>query len=142
MTARRLSIIGSVVYLLWSALHIQAAYKVMRLADSVQPSMIRGRLNQDAWMLLCAAVVVGVVSVLMLRRTSPLGYWLNLGVAGVSDIGFIAFVLVPGYAKPWPGLEGPVLWGVAWMFSTAGLVMARRGSAERVRTEVGDPALH
>lgn len=129
MAARTMSILGSVFYLLWAALHFQAGYGVVRLGDSVHASMIQGRLYQDAWTLFFAAAVIAVISVVMLWRSWSLGYWLNLGVAGITDIGFIVFILIPGYAPLWPGLQGPLAWIVGLAFSTAALVLTKRGSA-------------
>jgi hypothetical protein len=130
MTARMTSIIGSVFYLLWAALHLQAGYGVIKLGASIPASMIQGRLYQDAWTLLAAAVAVAIVSLIMLSRSWPLGYWLNLGIAGITDVGFIAFVLIPGYAPLWPGLQGPLAWIFGLSFSTIGFILTRRAKTQ------------
>jgi len=51
-----------------------------------------------------------------------LGYWLNLAAASVTDIGFIVFILRPGYLPLKPGLLGPILWLLATIFSTWGVL--------------------
>lgn len=51
-----------------------------------------------------------------------MGYWLNLGVAGVADVGFVAFVLIPGHAPLWPGLVGPIAWVLGRAFTRYGLL--------------------
>jgi hypothetical protein len=33
----------------------------------------------------------------------------------------ILFVIVPGYAPLWPGLQGPIAWVIAAVFSAVGL---------------------
>ena len=51
-------------------------------------------------------------------RNSKWGYWINLGVLALADTGLIFFVLIPGYMPLWPGLAGPVLWVLGWIFTT------------------------
>jgi hypothetical protein len=123
---RVLRTIGALFYLVWAALHFQAAYGVGLLGDTVPASMIQGRLFQDAWTLYAAASVIAVISVITIFRDWPLGYWLNLGIAGITDIGFIVYILVPGYAPLWPGAQGPVAWIIGLAFSTAALLLAKR----------------
>ena len=41
-------------------------------------------------------------------------------LTGVTDVGFILFVVKPGYLPIWPGLLGPALWILAVIFSTLG----------------------
>ena len=52
------------------------------------------------------------------------GYWLNLGLVSLADIGFIVLLLLPGYFPLGPGLVGPALWILAALFSTIGLKRA------------------
>jgi hypothetical protein len=129
MTARTMTALGSVCYLIWAALHLQAGYGVVELGRTIPASMIQGRLYQDAWTLFTAATVVAVVSLIVLARDWSPGYWVNLGVAGITDIGFIALVLVPGYAPLWPGLQGPLAWILGLIFSTIGFLLRRRATA-------------
>ena len=51
---------------------------------------------------------------------SPLGFWLNLALTSVTDVGFILFIIVPGYLPLGPGLLGPGLWVLALIFSALG----------------------
>jgi hypothetical protein len=44
----------------------------------------------------------------------------------VTDMGFVVFVLAPGYRPLRPGLLGPALWILAVIFSTLGLLGAHR----------------
>lgn len=53
---------------------------------------------------------------------SVAGYWLNLSVAGAADLGLLVFLLLPGYMAPADGWPGPLLWVLAAIFSTIGLV--------------------
>jgi hypothetical protein len=84
--------------------------------------MVRGRLLQSAWNLAYFALFVAVVAVVFNWRNSPLGYWLNLAAAGATDLGFILFILVPGYLPLRRGILGPVLWLLATVFSTLGVL--------------------
>ena len=114
--------IGAAFYVLWGALHLQAAYLVYRLAARQPASMVRGRLQQSAWNLAFFAILVMVVAVVFNWNNSALGYWINLITASVTDLGFIVFILAPGYLPLRPGALGPILWLLATLFSTLGLL--------------------
>ena len=113
--------LGAVTYVLWGLLHIQAARLVYVLGQSLEPGMIQGRIFQDAWSLLFFALFGIVVAVTLNWKNSRLGYWLNLVVISAADVGFIIFVMVPGYVPLVPGGLGPLLWVVALVFSTLGI---------------------
>jgi hypothetical protein len=116
--------IGATLYVAWGGLHLLAAYRVYKLATGQTAGMVRGRLYQSAWNLAFFAVFVIVVAVFFNWNNSGLGYWLNLVFASVGDIGFIIFILVPGYL-PWrSGALGPALWVLAALFSTIGVLAA------------------
>ena len=83
--------------------------------------MLQGRIFQHAWNLLFFAVFAIVVAVSMNWNNSRLGFWLNLYVISAADIGFIVFVLVPGYAPMMPGALGPILWILALALTTLGI---------------------
>jgi hypothetical protein len=118
--------LGSVTYVLWGLLHIEAARRVYMLGQSIDPGMIQGRIYQDAWSLLFFAIFGIVVAVYLNWRNSCLGYWLNLIVVSAADLGYIFFVLIPGYVPLVPGGLGPLLWVLALIFSTLGIVKARQ----------------
>lgn len=118
--------LGSVTYVLWGLLHIEAARRVYMLGQSIEPGMIQGRIYQDAWGLLFFAIAGIVVAIYLNWRNSYLGYWLNLILVSAADLGYIFFVLVPGYVPLVPGGLGPLLWILALIFSTLGIVKARR----------------
>jgi len=114
--------IGAVMYLIWGALHVNAALKIYQLGDTLDPGMVQGRLFQGAWNLLFFAVVAIVVAVLFNWHNSRLGYWINLITVSVTDIGFIWFILVPNYLTLWPGVLGPIFWVLGFIFATIGLL--------------------
>ena len=112
---------GSILYILWGVLHIVAAFKVYTLGQTLEPDMVQGRVLQDAWNLLFFALFGMAVAIKYNWRNSKLGYWLNFVVISAGDIGFIIFLLVPGYVPLVPGALGPLLWLLALGFSTAAL---------------------
>jgi hypothetical protein len=112
--------IGAIFYVAWALLHFYAAFQVYKLGARQMAGMARGRIYQNAWNLTFFAVAVAVVAVAYNWINNPLGYWLNLVMTSVTDIGFILFVVAPGYLPLWPGLLGPALWIVAVSFSTLG----------------------
>jgi len=116
--------IGAVLYVLWGVLHIVAAYKVYTLGQTFELGMVQGRIYQGAWNLLFFALFGIVVAVLYNWRNSKIGYWLNLIVVGVVDIGFIITILLPGYLPLFPGSLGPIIWLLALAFSTVGILKA------------------
>jgi hypothetical protein len=118
--------LGSVTYILWGILHIEAARKVYLLGQTLDPGMLQGRIFQDAWNLLFFAIFAIVVAIFFNWKNSRLGYWMNLTVVSAGDIGYIVFVLVPGYVPFMPGALGPILWILAVLFSTVGIVRARQ----------------
>ena len=113
--------IGAFLYIAWGLLHLYAAFQVYKLGNRQAAGMVQGRIYQGALNLAFFAVAVGVVAVVYNWNNSPAGYWLNLIMTSVTDIGFIVFVLAPGYLPLRPGLLGPALWILALSFSTVGL---------------------
>lgn len=76
-------------------------------------------------------------------QNSRLGYWLNLILVSGADLGFIFASVLPRYNTLLDGLAGPVLWLLAVIFSTLGILQLptrARGDGYHipVRTGVGD----
>ena len=118
--------LGAVTYVLWGLLHIQAARLVYMLGQTLEPGMVQGRIYQGAWNLLFFALFGIVVAILLNWKNSRLGYWLNLVVVSAADIGFIVAILMPGYVPLFPGGIGPLLWVLALVFSTLGILKTSR----------------
>ncbi len=114
--------LGSITYVLWGILHIEAARKVYALGQTLDPGMVQGRIFQDAWNLLFFAIFGIVVGVFLNWKNSRFGYWLNLIVVSAGDIGYIIFILIPGYVPIMPGALGPILWVLAVIFSSIGIM--------------------
>ena len=114
----KLSLAGAICYALWGCLHLQAAYAVYSVGAALEPGMAQGRVFQDAWNLLFFGVTAIVVALTLNIRNNAWGYWINLGVLTLADTGLIFFILLPGYMPLWPGVAGPVLWILGWIFTT------------------------
>ena len=112
--------IGALFYVAWGILHLNAAFLVYKLANRQPAGMLRGRVVQAAWNLAFFALAAIAVAVVFNWFNSPLGFWLNLTLTSVTDVGFILFIILPGYLPLWPGLLGPALWVLALIFSTLG----------------------
>jgi len=114
----KLSLAGAICYTFWGCLHLQAAYAVYHVGAALEPGMAQGRVFQDAWNLLFFGVTAIVVALTLNIRNNAWGYWINLGVLTLADTGLIFFILAPGYMPLWPGVAGPVLWILGWIFTT------------------------
>ena len=119
--------VGTVFYVIWGILHFNAAYNVYALAAEVPDtmSMVQARLFQNAWNLAFLALFAIVLALAFNWRNSRAGFWLNLAVVSGTDIGFIAFVLIPGLLPLVPGAAGPIFWLLGAFFT--GLGRARAG---------------
>lgn len=112
---------GAILYTLWGLLHLFAAFQVFKLGTSLEKGMVKGRIYQNALNLACFAIIVIVIAVVYNWENSSVGYWLNLVLTSITDIGFIIYILVPGYLPLRPGILGPALWILAILFSTLGI---------------------
>ena len=133
-TSNTISKIGAVLFIIWACLHLLAAYSVFMLGRSLDSSMLRGRVFQDAWNLLFFSIIAIFVAVTLNWRNSVWGYWINFATLAIADIGMILCVLVPGYAPVWPGILGPVFWVLATIFSTIALLRfrANQGKSQKM----------
>jgi len=110
--------IGSGFYVVWGLLHVQAAYDAFLLGTGIEMGSIQGKIYQDAWNLLFFALFSIIIASKYNWKNSRLGYWLNLIVVSVADIGFIVFVLIPGNVAFFPAILGPIFWVSAAIFSS------------------------
>ena len=118
--------ISSVVYVVWGLLHLQAAAAVYRLGGTLESGMLQGRMIQHAWNLLFASVFAIAIAVTLNWRNTRQGYWINTFLVGIVDLGFILFVLIPGYLPLMPGILGPAAWLIAWVLSTIAYLQKSR----------------
>jgi hypothetical protein len=111
--------LGAISYIVWALLHFIAALSVYRLGQTMPATMAQGRVFQDAWNLACFSIAAIGVALTMNWRNDGYGYWINLAIISVADIGFVAFVLIPGYLPIWPGLAGPLFWIIGLLLTSA-----------------------
>ena len=110
--------LGSITYVLWGVLHIVVASKVYELGQTLDTDIVQARIFQDAWSLLFFAIFAILIGVFFNWKNDRLGYWLNLIVVSVADIGYLLFILLPDYVPIIPGVIGPALWVLAVVIST------------------------
>jgi hypothetical protein len=113
--------IGSGLYVIWGLLHIVAAVQEFMLGTSLEFGLVQGKINQGAWELLFIALASIAIAVIYNWKNSVLGYWLNLVMVSIADIGFMLFVFLPGYVNFTTGILGPVFWISAVIFTTNGI---------------------
>ena len=113
--------IGSALYVGWGLLHLKAAYDEFWLAATLDPGLVQGKLNQGAWDLLFFALASILIGIILNWKNDQRGYWMNLALVSAADLGFIVFVLIPGYVTFFPGILGPVFWISAAIFTTLGI---------------------
>jgi hypothetical protein len=131
--------IGAVLYTLWGLLHIYfgvwmlyalgtegAAAVIAIVGSGVDPSTLPTQLDavttatvgQHAWNILWFGIFAVVVGVFFNWKNSVAGYWANLVVVSAADSGFAVAIMIPGYIALADGIEGPLLWIPALIFST------------------------
>jgi hypothetical protein len=120
--------IGAVFYVLWGVFHLVAANTVYILAEQ-STGMVRGRLLQNAFYVLFLALAGISMAIILNWRNDKQGYWMNGTLIAVADIPFVLFVLVPGLVPWWPGLAGPLLWLLAFVFTSVGRFSAHPSAA-------------
>jgi hypothetical protein len=142
--------IGAVFYLLWGLLHILGGFLMLSassvdlgsylqvlmgeqsaLADittnnTVATSATLQVFAYHAFNLMWLGVLVSVIAIVSNWKNQASGFWVNLALVGLIDLGLIVFMVVPGVipsSDPW--WLGPVLYVFAVIFSGVGL--SRKG---------------
>ena len=133
--------VGALCYVLWGLVHYKPAYGVFQLASTVPGSMVRGRLQQDAFYLVCLATIGIVVGIWLNWRNDRVGFWLNAVAISLGDIPFVLFVLLPGYMPLWPGLLGPALWIAGLSFTALGRALDSTVEPETGISRFSSPAI-
>lgn len=133
---------GAIFYILWGIMHMMFAIQIFMLNTEESTyavvqgiysdagpittpeelgSVMGALMNQHAWNLFWFGAFAAVVGVFFNWRNSIGGFWSNLAVVSLADLGFIGAVLLPGYVEPMVGIWGPILWILASSFSTLGI---------------------
>jgi hypothetical protein len=141
---RNLHRVGAVFYGLWGLLHIWAG-GLMLAADartqldyiSTAPlppeelpqslaSLVNAGLSFHSYNLVWFGLVALFVAAFLNWRNSVTGYWINLVIVGADDIGLLWFLILPGHLAFSEAGLGPVLFGLAAIFSTLGVLWGPR----------------
>ena len=61
-------------------------------------------------------------------------YWANFWLTTIVDVGFLSFLLVPGYVPLSRGLPAPITWVLGVVFSTIGYFQTRNVRQKRNTT--------
>jgi hypothetical protein len=130
-TSSTCSKIGAILYIIWACLHFMAAHAVYALGHTLEPSMMQGRVYQAAWNLLFFSIFAIGIAATLNWKNSLWGYWINFAIIGVADVGFVLFVIVPGYMPVWPGILGPALWVLGVIFSTIALLTSNQSAMKK-----------
>lgn len=118
--------IGGVLYVIWGAQHLVAAWGIHVLAASLPKGMAYGRMEQAAWNLALFALLAVALGISLNWRNDRLGYWINLIMVAAVDVGFIILIVAPGYVPASvASLAGPIVYVAAAIFSTAGRMSSR-----------------
>lgn len=113
--------IGGALYVVWGLLHIYAAYNVYSLAAGFEDAGLAARMAQAGWNLGIIALISIAIGAKLNWHNDRVGYWLNLAMVSLADIGFIVLLLLPGHFPMGKGLIGPAFWVAAAVFSTIGI---------------------
>jgi hypothetical protein len=137
--------IGAVFYVLWGIFHAYVGVLLLAkvrggtsaalavIGNALPPEripklddpLVSGVLQHYAWNLLWFGLYAIVLAVFFNWRNSRVGYWFNLVVVSLTDIGFIVAIVIPGYITFAAGWTGPIFWILAFIFTTLGLRQAR-----------------
>ncbi|MCH8861102.1 MAG: hypothetical protein IID51_01155 [Proteobacteria bacterium] len=116
--------IGGALYVVWGLLHLFAGFQIYKLSGGISDPALAARMAQAGLNLAIIASATIAIAARLNWNNDRFGYWLNLGLVSLADIGFIVLLLLPGYFPLGPGLVGPALWILAALFSTIGLKRA------------------
>jgi hypothetical protein len=133
--------IGAVFYVLWGIFHSYIGVLLLKTAltqgthatlaaigNALPPQAIpdtenkvmNGVLEHYGWNLIWFGVYAVVLALFFNWRNSKTGFWFNLVVMSLTDLGFIAAILVPGYITFAAGATGPIFWVLAAIFTAIG----------------------
>ncbi len=125
MAPLTLARLGAVVYVLWGIAHVAFAVVSYKAALAMPFSDVQGRLLQNAWNVFFLAIAVIGVAIAFNWRNNAWGYWINLAIASIGDIGFIIFLIVPGHVPVFPPILILLLWIIAAALTTVAQFGAR-----------------
>ena len=138
--------VGAVFYLLWGFVHIaggmlmlnassvdmgsylqvlmgnQSAFTNVTATNELATSATRQVFAYHAFNLTWLGILVSVIAIVSNWKNQASGFWINLALVGLIDLGLIVYMVAPGVipsSDPW--WMGPVLYVLAVVFTASGL---------------------
>jgi hypothetical protein len=150
--------IGAVFYILWGIFHAYIGILLLSkvIGEGTGPALaaignalpasqipqanipvMNGVIAHYSWNLVWFGAYAIVLAIFMNWKNSRVGYWFNLVVVSLTDLGFIFAILVPGYITFAAGATGPILWVIAAIFTTIGILQPSAANARFEGTALG-----
>ncbi len=106
--------LSAIAFVVWGVLHIAggsailaalangpaAGYAFYANAAGDYPAAAGAILAYNSFAILWTGAIVAVVAVLLTWRDNPAGTYINLALTGLSEVGLIVFLILPGFV-PW-----------------------------------------
>jgi hypothetical protein len=89
-------------------------------------ALVHAGLSFHSYNLIWFGLLSLVVALSLNWRNSVTGYWVNLVVVGADDLGLLLFLILPGHLTFAEAGLGPVLFVLAFVFTTLGQLYRRR----------------
>ncbi len=145
-TGNRAAKAGAIFYALWGLLHVvggavqlatlsgEGGAALTRMissgaplteASAQVPAAAARFMGMGAYNILWIGALVTMIATALNWQNSRLGYWLNLGIVGATDLGLLVALLLPGTMAWSDGGLGISLFLLALGASTLGRVRAR-----------------
>ena len=138
---------GAVLFILWGILHVaggaailiavssgpEAGYAVYQQSTGTSPPLAGAILGDLAFSVAWIGALVAAIGATLNWRNSPPGLALNTALAGLTDLGLVIFLAVPGFVT-WPEAAiGLALFAAAALF---GGLACRTVSATELRSAI------
>ncbi|MEL6508007.1 MAG: hypothetical protein AAFR29_10240 [Pseudomonadota bacterium] len=121
--------IAAGLWVIWGLVHVLAGIIVVSsgasagfaaIADAIEPSVlaadyhpaVTGILHQHGWNLLWGGVVT-IIGAVLIWRGNGTAIWVTAMVGGLLDVGYLAFVDIPGFVHFFPGTLMTIISGAA-----------------------------
>jgi hypothetical protein len=146
MSHRTLARTGAVLFILWGLLHmvgggailtalsesVSSAFGLYQQSGGEYPPVAGAVLGYLAYSFLWIGALVAIIGVTLNWQNSTLGLALNTALVGLTDLGLVIFLVIPGYVT-WPEASvGIALFILAVVIG--GLACRDGGTAPRIIT--------
>ena len=127
--------IGAVFYILWGIVHVIGGFMIITTSMSGKPidtlsifgqnvglpgATVNGLAGFHGWNITMMGFAAIAVAAILNWKNSRLGFWLNLSIVMVADMGLLLFLLLPGHMSWQEGSIGISLFAFALVFTTLG----------------------